>query len=102
MENNNKFIIEEMLPGYKNEDIKVNIDKEKRTIEICAKMSKEHEDKKTEKKGDVTVYTYEHKAQSFYKSMPLPKDIDLEKLSTSYKNDTLTVEFEKKAIEKKD
>jgi HSP20 family molecular chaperone IbpA len=99
---NNTFTIEEKIPGYKKDDIKVNIDKENRIIEICAKMSEEHEDKVSEKKGDVTVYTYEHKAQSFYKSMPIPENVDLEKLSTSYKDDTLTVTFDKKAIEKKD
>ena len=96
MENKNKYIIEENLPGYKKEDIKIEINKKERLLEISAKTSEKIEEEKIEKKGDVKVYIYEKKAKSFYKAISIPENIYLNKLSTSYKDNKLKIEFDKK------
>lgn len=92
----NKFIVEEYLPNYKKEDIKIDINKQERILEIYAKKSSEKEKEKTEQKGDLEIYFYEKKAESFYKLISLPEHINLEKVKTTFHKDgTLTIEFEK-------
>ncbi len=91
-----KFIVEENLPGYKNEDIKIDINKSTRMLEIVAQKSSETEEEKSEQKGDIKIYFYEKKAESFYKAHAIPEDFDLENVKTTlHKDGTLTIEFVK-------
>lgn len=92
----NKFIVEENLPAYKKDDIKININKKKRTLEINAQKSTVEEDEEIEEKGDLKICFYEKDARSFYKKVSIPENVNIEKVKTTFHKDgTLTIEFEK-------
>lgn len=92
----NKFIVEEYLPNYKKEDIKININKKERTLEITAEKCLETTNKKEEQKGDFKIYYYEKQAETFYKAIPIPDGINMEDVKTTFHKDgTLTIEFMK-------
>ncbi|MBD3273449.1 Hsp20 family protein [Candidatus Dependentiae bacterium] len=91
----NKFIVEEYLPDFKKEDIKININKEERILEISANKSSEEEEK-AKSKGDVKIYYFEKKEDSFYKKVPIPENVSIEEVQTTFHKDgTLTIEFKK-------
>ena len=75
------------LPGADKEDIQLNVSD--RAIEV--KVEKKAE-KKEEKKG---FYLYESRCQSFYRNMPLPKEVVSEKAEAKFSNGVLEVEIPK-------
>jgi len=75
------------LPGVKKEDIQLNVGP--KDIEI--KVEKKAE-RKEENRG---VYLYESRSQSFYRHIPLPKEVVPDKAEAKFENGVLEVEIPK-------
>ncbi len=84
----NSFIVEADIPGFKKEDIKIDVTPE--TLEITVKQSGE---KKEEKEGK--YLRQERCAYRFYRAISLPSSVDTEKIDTSFKDGTLTLTLPK-------
>lgn len=95
MNEENKFIIEEFLPDYKEEEISVNLNKDKRTLEITAKKSYIEKDVEKYKKTEKRFYE-EEDTEGFYKKIDIPKEVKIDTMQkTFYKDGTLSIVFEK-------
>ncbi|MFX1534287.1 MAG: Hsp20/alpha crystallin family protein [Promethearchaeota archaeon] len=86
-ETDEKFILQADLPGFKKEDITIEATSE--GVEITA----QHEEKTEEKKKN--YIRRERRAYKFYRHIPLPSTIDVEKITSAFENGTLKLEFTK-------
>lgn len=78
------FILDIDLPGFEKDEIKIEVTRE--SVEIIAEHKKE---KESNKEGD-----YLHKerfAYKFKRQIGLPSPINTEKITSSFKNGTLTL-----------
>jgi len=82
------------LPGMEEKDIDVSLSKEVLTIRGEKKQEKE------EKKKD--FYRMERMYGSFHRSIPLPAEIDTEKVEAKFKNGVLTIKLPKTPEAKKE
>ncbi len=90
--NDDAYILEAELPGYKQREVKVNIEKH------VLKLSSTKETKKEEK--DKKHLVSERYYQSFERSFSLPEDVDEEKISGEFADGILTLTLPKKEVAK--
>ncbi|MFW9854449.1 MAG: Hsp20/alpha crystallin family protein [Candidatus Thorarchaeota archaeon] len=86
-----KFIVEADIPGFKKEDITIDVTPE--SIEISAEHNMEEKEEKTEKDGK--YLRRERVAFRFHRSISLPTSIDTEKIETVFKDGTLHLDLPK-------
>jgi HSP20 family protein len=84
----NQIIVEADIPGFKKEDITIEVTPE--TIDISAEHKEEKEEKKEGK-----YLRRERCAYKFYRQIPLPSPIDTEKIDSTFTNGTLTLTLPK-------
>lgn len=86
-ENDNAFALEIAIPGYKKEDIKINIEND--VLNISAEISESKEE-------STEGYTRkEFKTESFSRSFTLPENIDTEQIKASTTDGVLNIELPK-------
>jgi HSP20 family protein len=90
-ENEQGFEIEMAVPGFKKEDIKINLEKLLLTISL---------DKKEEEEEGKRYNKREFHLEAFSRSFTLPENIDGEKVSAEYTDGILKVFISKKEEEK--
>ncbi len=89
-ETETKIIAAFELPGVDKSDIELNVNERTIDLKVESKTEKKHEDRE---KG---AYSYAMQSQSFYRSVPLPKEVSAEKAVAEYKDGVLRVELPKK------
>ena len=94
-ETENEFKIEVLLPGYKKEDVQINLNNNLLTIKVENEVKEEKSDE----------YKYAHRefgAYNFEKQYRVPKSVNGEKISAKFENGILNIELPKKeeALEK--
>lgn len=87
-ENENNFILEILTPGIKKDEINISVEGQKLKIEI------ETNEQKTLEKNQYTLKEFEIK--SFNKIYSLPKNSDLENISSKYVDGILYIYILKK------
>ncbi|MGH0051915.1 MAG: Hsp20/alpha crystallin family protein [Sphaerochaetaceae bacterium] len=92
-ENDDAYILEAELPGYKQKEVKVNI--EKHVLKLSSAKEETKKDEK-DKKRLVSERCY----QCFERSFSLPEDVDEEKIEGEFANGILTLTLPKKEIAK--
>lgn len=90
-ETDKAYIVEAELPGYKREDVKVNIEKHVLRLSSAKQSSKE------EKEGKNLLICERH-AQSFERAFSLPEDVDEASIEGEFANGVLTVTLPKKEV----
>lgn len=93
LENENEYLIELSTPGFKKEDIKIELENDVLTI------SSEVEDKK-EENGD-GYHRREFYKSSFARSFTIPKNVNKNKISANMNDGILVIEIPKFVDEKK-
>lgn len=93
-ETDKAYILEAELPGYKQEDVKVNIEKHVLRLSSAKQTTKEEKDPKDEKK----LLICERRSQSFERAFSLPEDVDEDKIEGEFANGVLTVTLLKKKV----
>lgn len=93
-ETDKAYILEAELPGYKQEDVKVNIEKHVLRLSSAKQTTKEEKDPKDEKK----LLICERRSQSFERAFSLPEDVDEDKIEGEFANGVLTVTLPKKKV----
>jgi len=88
-EDENSYVVEIDLPGVKKEDIKVNIDPEKRTLTISGERRFKDEVKKED------YYKIESAYGKFMRSFSLPENVDLEQIDAKTEEGVLHVTLPK-------
>lgn len=78
------------VPGMDEKDINVTLQENNLVIEGERKSESKNEDKKS------GIFHSEMSYGSFYRSIPLSDDVDVEQINASYKNGLLTVELGKR------
>lgn len=81
------------LPGMTDKDIEI-------TLENNVLMVK-GEKKQEEERKERNYYHVERRYGSFYRSIPIPAEVDTEKIDASFKNGVLNIVVPKKDAEKK-
>lgn len=84
IENEKEFVLDLMLPGFKKEDVSINVDDNIMTIEGERKVS---DNKKYNRKGSF----YGH----FKKSFTLPEDVLADNIDASYNDGILSIAIPK-------
>lgn len=92
-ETDNEYIIELSTPGFKKDDVKIEIEND------VLKISSDFEDKKEEKND--AYYKREFYKSSFSRSFTLPKTIKKDEISATMNDGILTVNVPKNKDEKK-
>ena len=93
-ETDKAYILEAELPGYKQDDVKVNIEKHVLRLSSAKQTTKEEKDPKDEKK----LLICERRSQSFERAFSLPEDVDEDKIEGEFANGVLTVTLPKKKV----
>ena len=84
----NKYLVELSVPGFKKEDININI--ENGSIVISAEENAEVED------NTGTYHRKEFHSKSFKRSFVMPEDININEISAKCENGILMLDFPKK------
>ena len=87
-ETDNEYVFEFELPGFKKDDVKVQVEANVLT-----------EEKKEEK--DKNYHIVERRYGSFKRQFSLPEDSDVEKIDAKFENGVLELKVQKKEEEKK-
>jgi len=88
-EKDDKFVVKAEIPGMKPEDVDVSVTDDMVTIKG---------EKKTESEvNDEDYYRCERTYGSFYRSIPLPSNVDADKIEASYDDGVLEVTVPKTA-----
>ncbi|WP_456403800.1 Hsp20/alpha crystallin family protein [Hydrogenimonas sp.] len=95
-EDENAYVVEVDLPGVKKEDIKVNIDPEKRTLTISGERKFKEEVKKED------YYKVESSYGKFMRTFSLPENVDAENIDAKTEDGVLTVTLPKVKKEEKE
>ncbi len=95
-EDENAYVVEVDLPGVKKEDIKVNIDHEKRTLTI----SGERKFKEEVKKDD--YYKIESSYGKFMRTFSLPENVDVDNIDAKTEDGVLHITLPKVKKEEKE
>ena len=91
-EQGNAYVVSAELPGYKKEDVQVEIDGARVTITAEAKAQTENKD------GEKVVYSERYTGKAV-RSFELTSEIDSEGASAKYENGILTLTLPKKTAE---
>ncbi|MBZ4673758.1 MAG: heat shock protein Hsp20 [Spirochaeta sp.] len=91
-ENDDAYILEAELPGYKQKEVKVNIEKHVLKLSSVKETKKEEKDKK--------LLVSERSYQSFERMFSLPDDVDEEKIAGEFADGILTLTLPKKEVAK--
>ena len=89
-ETENNIVATFELPGVEKSDIQLNVDDFSVEVKVELKKEKKHEDKEKQ------TYGYSMQTQSFYRRLPLLKEVDSSKATAEYKDSILRVEMPKK------
>jgi spore coat protein M/HSP20 family protein len=92
VENDDAYILEAELPGYKQEEVKVNVEKHVLKLSSTKQSKKEEKDKKR--------LVSERYYQSFERAFTLPEDVDEEKIEGHFSDGLLKLTLPKKEIAK--
>ena len=93
-ETDNEYVFEFELPGFKKDDVKVQVEDNVLTV-----SSEVKEEKKEEK--DKNYHIVERRYGSFKRQFSLPEDSDVEKIDAKFENGVLELKVQKKEEEKK-
>ena len=88
-EDENAYIVEVDLPGVKKEDIKVNIDPEKRTLTISGERKFKEEVKKED------YYKIESSYGKFMRTFSLPENVDVDHIDAKTEEGVLEITLPK-------
>jgi len=88
-EDENNYMVEIDLPGVKKEDVKVNIDPEKRTLTISGERKFKEEIKKED------YYKIESSYGKFMRTFSLPENVDLENIDAKTQEGVLHITLPK-------
>jgi len=88
--NDNEYIVQMSVPGFKKDDIDISINDDVLTI------SSEYENSKEEKKDN--FYRKEFVKSSFSRSFVIPDDVNIDKIDAEMSDGILNVVFPKKEI----
>jgi HSP20 family protein len=86
-ETDDKFMVEADMPGFKKDEIQIDLTRE--SLEL--KASKK-EEKEVKKEGYLHRERY---AKEYHRKINFPTPIDIDKVTSSYKDGTLKMEFPK-------
>ena len=95
-EDEKAYVVEADLPGVKKEDIKVNIDPEKRTLTISGERKFKEETKKED------YYKIESSYGKFMRTFSLPENVDAEHIDAKTEDGVLTITLPKVKKEEKE
>ncbi len=95
-EDENAYVVEVDLPGVKKEDIKVNIDPEKRTLTISGERKFKDEVKKED------YYKIESSYGKFMRTFSLPENVDAENIDAKTEEGVLHITLPKVKKEEKE
>jgi HSP20 family protein len=95
-EDDHAYTIEIDLPGVKKEDIKVNIDPEKRTLTISGERKFKEEVKKED------YYKIESSYGKFMRTFALPENVDLDQIDAKTEEGVLHIVLPKVKKEEKE
>ncbi|BBG66786.1 heat shock protein Hsp20 [Hydrogenimonas sp.] len=95
-EDENAYVVEVDLPGVKKEDIKVNIDQEKRTLTISGERKFKDEVKKED------YYKIESSYGKFMRTFSLPENVDAENIDAKTEDGVLVITLPKVKKEEKE
>lgn len=102
-EDDKNYTLEMELPGRTEEDVSIELEEDSLTISSKKEVVKEEKDsKKSDKKEEKPAAHYllkERYVSDFSRKFTLPKNVNPEQISASFKNGILTINMEKKAIE---
>lgn len=90
-ETDKTYVLEAELPGYRQEDVKLNIEKH------VLRLSSAKQETKEEKDGKKFLICERH-SQSFERAFSLPEDVDEDKIEGEFANGVLTVTLPKKEV----
>lgn len=90
-ETDKAYIVEAELPGYKQEDVKVNIEKHVLRLSSSKQTTKEEKDGKK-------LLICERRSQSFERAFSLPEDVDEAAIEGEFAAGVLTVTLPKKEV----
>ena len=96
-ESEDSIIIETDFPGFKKDEITIDISPE--AVELAAEhkeeIKEENEEKEETEENNEKILRHERYAQKFYRKFSLPCPIDTEKINTSFVDGTLKLEIAK-------
>jgi len=95
-EDENAYIVEIDIPGVKKEDIKVNIDPEKRTLTISGERKFKEEVKKED------YYKIESSYGKFMRTFSLPENVDTDNIDAKTEEGVLHITLPKVKQEEKE
>ncbi len=84
-----EFIVEADIPGFKKEDITIDVTSE--TVEISA----EHKEEKKDEDREGRYLRQERCAYKFYRAISLPSTINTEEIKSTFKDGTLELNLPK-------
>jgi HSP20 family protein len=93
LEDENKFTLELVAPGFEKEEITIDLEDSR------LKISGEKKVEETETKKNYT--RREFKSEKFSRSFTLPENVNSDEIKAEFKNGILFIEIPKKAEEKK-
>jgi len=91
-ERDNKLHVCADLPGMKREDIKVDLDEGRLTIQ-GERHSQNVDDQRGERQQQGGYYRSERSYGSFYRSLPLPEGVDVDSAQASFRDGVLDITF---------
>lgn len=94
LDKGDKFVLEAELPGFKKDDIKIDLDDELLTI-----SAQHEENSKDEDKENGEYYIHKERRFGSYSRSFHVSNIDTDKIEASYDNGILTLELPKKEPE---
>jgi HSP20 family protein len=81
------------LPGMKREDIKVDLDEGRLTIQ-GERHSQNVDDQRGERQQQRGYYRSERSYGSFYRSIPLPEGVDIDSAQANFRDGVLDISFD--------
>lgn len=87
-ENGDSYVIKAELPGYKEDDVKITVDKH--VLHISGEIDEKEKDGKDRK-----YLVRERRHESFERSFSLPEGLDESKIEASFNNGLLTITLPK-------
>ena len=94
-ETDKEVIIQVEVPGVDKKDIQLEVNENKLVLKA---EKKEEQENKDDKKG---YYRVERKYNSYYRTFPLPEDVETDKIKASYNNGVLEIHIPKVESEQK-